>query len=232
MARPIAFAVATVAALLIAPVAKASPILGQIDTFTDGTTDSWTNGPAPDPVNTLGGPDGPTDRFLMLTATGSPGPGGRLTVFNRLQWSGDYLAAGVDEIAMDLKNFSHSQLEIRVAFKSSLARTSPGVVSLGFILPVDGLWHHAVFLIDAPDLIGLNGGTAATVLPSVAEMRIINSASPNLNGDVIVGQLGVDNISAVPATTVPEPASLILLATTGVAMHVRRQLRKRRVGRM
>jgi hypothetical protein len=98
-------------------------------------------------------------------------------------------------------------------------------VSLGFSLPVDGLWHHAVFLIDALDLIGLNGGTATTVLPSVAEMRIINSANPDLNGDIVAGQLGVDNISAVRATTVPEPASLILLAATGVAMRVRRRVR-------
>src|ERR1051325_3337213 len=81
---------------------NADPVVGQIDTFS-ASAFGWTNGDlAPDPVViATGGPGGMGDAFLQVTANGS-GAGGRLTVFNRAQWTGNFLAAGVGAVEMDL----------------------------------------------------------------------------------------------------------------------------------
>ena len=40
---------------------------------------------------------------------GPPGPGGRLVAFNRTQWLGNYNAAGVNAIEMDVINPSATE---------------------------------------------------------------------------------------------------------------------------
>ena len=70
---------------------------GQTDTFQNGTLSNWlTGGTQPTNVAT-GGPLGSGDGFMELTADGS-GSNSRLTVLNRTQWTGNYIAAGVNEI--------------------------------------------------------------------------------------------------------------------------------------
>ena len=88
--------------LLFASPARAVSI-GITDTFQDGTVMNWivaagpVGGPHPaPPQNVDNGQGGAADRFLLLTAIGGGGPGGRLTVLNGSQWAGNYLAAGID----------------------------------------------------------------------------------------------------------------------------------------
>src|SRR5580704_1363575 len=79
--------------------------LGQIDTFQDASTDGWTDGSAGDnlAIVTTGGPAGFNDYFLQVSSGGSfPS---RLITFNDSQWLGNYVAAGVTRVEMDLKNF-------------------------------------------------------------------------------------------------------------------------------
>ena len=99
--------------------------VGQVDTFEDGTTMNWfVPGAHPfPPANiTTGGPAGVNDNFLMLTATGNPGAGGRLAVLNESQWQGNYLALGYHA-------YSHGSAELRAArFASpSPVRGFPGI---------------------------------------------------------------------------------------------------------
>jgi hypothetical protein len=182
--------------------------LGQVDTFQDGTTDSWATGQI-QPVNiSTGGPGGAGDRFLQLTSDGS-GSNGRLTAFNRTQWTGNYIAAGVTEIDMDLNNFSNVTLSIRLAFKSATFNGAPGYeTSSAFSLAANSGWQHLVFLITPDSMTGVGGPSAfSTFFSNPAEMRIINaSGTGDLTGSVVIGQLGIDNITAVP-----EPRSLGLL---------------------
>jgi hypothetical protein len=208
-------------ALLLAAVVpsggRADILFGQTDAFQDGTTQSWTNGaPAPDPINVPnGGPAGAGDHYLQVTATGS-GAGGRLTVFNRNQWHGNFLAAGVSAVEMDLKNFGTTPLEMRLALKAGVGAGAAGyATTTPFLLPVDGQWHHATFVLDAAHLTQLNSTTLTlpTLLSNVAEFRVLNSTSPALNGDFIVGQFGVDDVHATAA--VPAPGGLVLLLTGG-----------------
>src|SRR5215217_6443564 len=81
--------------------------IGQVDTFADGTTMGWfVPGMSPNPpINEpTGGPAGVGDGFLQLRSSGLEGSGGRLAVLNPIQWAGDYTAAGVTAIQIDVNN--------------------------------------------------------------------------------------------------------------------------------
>jgi hypothetical protein len=182
-------------------------VLFQIDDFEDATTEGWANGSVADPANiTSGGPLGAGDNYLQITASGS-GSGGKLTTYNRSQWIGNFIVAGVTEIEMDLKGFSspgNANLSIRFAFRTGTGSGAPGYVSTSaFSLPVDGLWHHAVFSLSAMTPVG-SPGALNTVLAGPAEARIFHAAAANtVQGDNIVGQFGVDNIRSVPEPSAP-----------------------------
>src|SRR5262249_23862903 len=163
-----------------------------IDTFPGPSTLGWAMGPAAGLSVTiaLGGPAGASDTFLVSTADGA-GAGGKLTIFNRAQWTGNFLSGGVSAIEMDLRNLGGSALSIRIGLKQSASPSAPGFVSDGFVLPVDGNWHHATFLLDSAHLTRLDSTTLAldTLLSSVGEFRILNSAVASFLGDEVVSQL-------------------------------------------
>lgn len=60
------------------------------------------------------------DNYLLLTAVGGNGPGNRLTVINASQWAGDYLAAGITGIWMDVINLGNSDLALRLLLEDPL----------------------------------------------------------------------------------------------------------------
>lgn len=188
-----------------APHSASAIVIGQVDDFEDGLTSDWGNGgAAPQPVNALGGPGGAADRFMQVTADGS-GSGGKLVVFSRDRWIGDYLSAGVTGIEMDLMNMSSQTLQIRLALKQSSSIAGAGFASTtAYALPNDGRWHRAVFPINSSSLtqVGTIQGTLADVLgggeSGMREIRIMHSNGISLNGSTITGQLGVDNIRAIP----------------------------------
>jgi hypothetical protein len=226
--------------LFAASPAWADPIVGQIDTFENGNTAGWMignplarNPPVTDPFTppaiAAGGPGGAGDHFMLLTAD-DVRAGGRLTVFNRAQWAGNFLAAGVNQVEMDLKNFGNTPLSIRVALKNGIGIGNPGYSSTtAFMLPADGEWHHAVFALDAADLTPLgNPPPLSALLANVAEFRILDSPTPSLNGVNITGQLGVDNILA---DVIPEPSGLALLAAGLGGLAAVRGLRRNRRGK-
>jgi len=193
----------------------ANPIVGQIDTFSSSMLgwDTGTRGPTQPALISSGGPGGAGDSFLQLTSDGS-GSDGRLTVFNRDQWTGNFLTSAVTGIEMDLKDFGSTPLSIRVGLKSATAQGSPGYTSAtAFNLPADGQWHHAVFSLDQADLTAVGSAPALTsLLANVAEFRILNAANPRLTGDAVVGQLGIDNIRADAATPTPVPEPSVKMA--------------------
>jgi len=174
---------------------------GQMDDFSGGTTSGWEHGLAsPNPPQNIadGGPLGAGDNYLEITSTGITGPGGKMVVFNRTQWSGDYIAAGVQQIEVDLANFGASVLSIRVVL---FGNGSIYVSRNPLVLPLSGTWQPAVFPLDALSL-SLASGTddLNTVLSSVTEMRFISASTVTHQGDEIIGTLAVDNVTA---STVP-----------------------------
>ncbi len=190
--------------------------LGQVDDFQGGSLQNWANGVPGYLTNmSTGGPAGAGDRYLQLTADGS-GQGGRLTMFNLNQWLGNYVAQGITTLEVDLINQGSVSLSIRFAFKSANLSTAPGYLSQAMILAPGSGWQHFSIAITQPSLIAVGGPAAYNTFFStgLGDFRIINEVgTANLNGDFVIGQLGIDNIRAVP-----EPAVTGLLAGGGLLL--------------
>jgi hypothetical protein len=226
-------ALALGAGLLLPSAGAAQITLGQIDTFETGTTLNWTNGAGGGSESVqAGGPAGLSDHYLQVISTGGGGGGARMTVFNRTQWVGNYIAAGVNDIDLSLFDPSGgTPLSIRIAYKSATSSGAPGYVStVPFALPADGAWHHTDFHLTAAAMTAVGSPTPFdTFFSGPVEMRIISSVNPSLDGDPIAATLGVDNIHAgfVP---VSEPGGMlaVVLAAAGVAGPLARRCRRGR----
>ena len=178
---------------------------GQLDRFDNGTTQNWQFGHGFPTLVSGGGPGGPADSFIKMSA-GTGGLALNLIIFNDNQWTGNYTAAGVTQIDMDLQNPSTVPLTMRVVLKTGLGQTPGWCSTTGFALPADGAWHHASFLLDTADMTPINSPPPlATLLTNVGDLRILDASSPTITGDPVTAAFGVDNIQAVP-----EPATVFM----------------------
>jgi hypothetical protein len=218
--RKLAAAFFTVLCLLPRTLAQAANI-DQLDDFEDNTLQGWAMGVPTVTENFMsivadGGPDGVGDSYLAVRSDSSiiRGGGQRLTFFNRQQWAGNYTAAGITAIAMDLKNFSTDQvLNMRLAVNGGFGSASTGGVTGGvFIsnsisrLEVGSGWTRAVFSLLPDDLIAISGGIGgnttgndvAATLANVQELRLLNSETDSWSGLTVTASVGVDNVHVVP----------------------------------
>ncbi len=203
---------------LLLPGAARAISVGQIDNFEDGTLQGWRMG-----ITTVtkshmaniatGGPAGTGDSFLQVIADGTAVQGGRMTFFNKTQWTGNYTAAGITAITMDLKNISSSEaLNLRLAIDGGTYTTSidfiGGKFSTAASISLDSGsdWTRVVFSLLPGDLIPVCspgpicslGNDVQATLANVRELRLLNSTNPDWNGLPVAGKLGIDNIQAVP----------------------------------
>lgn len=170
------------------------------DDFEDGTTMNWQEGPpSPNPpVNVAdGGPGGAGDNYLENFSSGEFGAGGRMAMFNPVQWAGDYNAVGsAIVIEADMANFGPNALSMRLAVQSLAGTWYSSTVAQP--LAADSQWHPVVFeLIDADMTLVSGTETLSQVLDDVFELRILSSAAPNFAGDRLEATLGVDNFRVV-----------------------------------
>jgi hypothetical protein len=171
-----------------------------------------------------GGPTGAGDAYLQVTAGGGSGPGSRLSVMNATQWAGNYLAAGIGSIEMDLINLGSTDLTIRLFFEDPIPGPpqNEAVSTQGVFLPAGGGWVHAIFDLNA--LTALEG-TVLGALTQTTILRIIHASGVS-EATPVAGVLGVDNILAVAGTiAIDEPASGWLLAAALVAFALQRARR-------
>lgn len=223
-------AAALMLALPALPTVAAGQIVpGQRDTFEDGTTQGWGAAimpgvvhPAP-PVNVpAGGPGGADDAFLRLTSIGGTGagiePGSRLSTLNvGNQWTGDYLAAGITHIELDAINLGSTDLLLRILISDPLMGPPANIAvsAVGIPLAPGGSWTHLAFPLFGPGGLIANLGSVSAALMNATELRVYHSETPALPPTPVAAQLGVDNITA---SVVPEPASLLLVATGMLAL--------------
>ena len=116
------------ATFLVSP--AGAVVAGQVDDFEDGTPQSWTEGIfSPNkPTNIAsGGPAGASDNYLENVSSGAGVEGSKMTMFNKAQWTGDYLAAGITEIRAHVKveTSSASSLSLRVGFQEPTPASFP-----------------------------------------------------------------------------------------------------------
>ncbi|HET8548321.1 MAG TPA: hypothetical protein VFL57_09970 [Bryobacteraceae bacterium] len=199
--------------------------IGQIDTFEDGTTQNWVvnllgmgTHPAP-PVNQPnGGPGGAGDNFLLLTSFGGTGAGSRMSAINVAQWSGNYLAAGIGAISMDLRNLGNTDLTLRLLIADPMGGPPQNeAISQGVFLPVASGWMSVTIPISAGTMTA-QSGNVVTALTNATELRIFHSPTAAFPGPPIAASLGVDNIQAIPGPAIPEPATGIMASAGLIAL--------------
>jgi hypothetical protein len=189
-------------ALGIALSASAGAIsVGELDNFSM-SLEGWTQGHPPGGVDriTTGGPDGAADAFMQVQA-GAANPS-KLVVYDQGQWAGNYVAASIAAISMDVNNFGATNLQLRLVFGTTLSPNSGGswlASTTATAVPAASGWQHIQFPIDAASFSVTQGvgATFASVMGSVATMRILHSASLNDQGSAVNALLGIDSIKAV-----------------------------------
>jgi hypothetical protein len=145
-----------------------------------------------------GGPGGAGDAYLRVDTRRY-----HLATKNTDQWAGNYLAAGIDAIEMDLKHIrpGTDAVEIRILL------IGPGGVfaSANLTDPIStDAWQRYRFGLTAADLVHVTDGTGdlTDTLTAVRKLLIRNDrADPTVPGDHpphITAALGIDNIHAVP----------------------------------
>ncbi len=205
-------------------------LVGQTDTFEDGTTQGWIVGdpshPSPPANVASGGPAGADDNYLQITSLGGFGAGSRLSAFNLAQWAGDYTAAGIGSITMDVRNSGPDDIYLRLLLADPFAGPPSNVaISNAVYLPAGGGWTPAAFAVDAASLTAVLG-SADSALSNATELRLFHNQNPVFAGPPtgsppITAVLGIDNVRA--AGVIPEPSSMALLGLGFSALLARRR---------
>jgi hypothetical protein len=194
---------AIVLALLIASQATAVTY-DQVDDFQDlsDRTADWRGGVGFTSQRRMadGGPGGAGDAYLRVSTRRY-----HLATKNTDQWAGNYLAAGIDAIEMDLKLIDPDRdaIEIRIML------LGPGgtFASAKLTDPIStDAWHRYRFGLTAADLVYVTGGGGTgdltDTLTAVRKILIRHDrAEPTPQGNHpphVTAALGIDNIHAVP----------------------------------
>jgi hypothetical protein len=179
--------------------------LNQVDDFEDGTTQGWSSGAGgnPNPPANVpdGGPQGAGDAFLRVRGSGQPlMAGGKPTIFNTFQWTGNYSAAGVTRISADVRNTGPTQVDLRLEFTSNLGKH---FVTAPVMVPAGSGWVRASWSIAAANLIPADAlpGDPAEALANAAELRVFHGPLPTISTEAppILAEYGLDNIRAEAA---------------------------------
>lgn len=213
----------------------ASPALGisigQVDDFEGGGTLGWGGGSQTLSTPADGGPGGAGDAYMAYTSIGFSGANSRMVIPNEgdgNQWAGDYVAAGVTGIELDVLNSGATDLSLRLAFSNGMtwyASTDPVLVTAG------SDWSRITLNIDEGIMtkVGSGDDSFAEVMSNVTRTRLLSSVGvPPVSfggtgaaqGDPIAASIGIDNIRALG---VPEPSALLAAGALLIGASVRRR---------
>jgi hypothetical protein len=205
---------ACVAVLSILAPARAITV-GQVDDFEDGTLMDW-HGNQTFNVADIG-PNGVGDNVLWIDSnvrmiavsdkTLDP-----LAPILPTKWTGNYTAAGVTAISMDVSNPNFYPLNLFLGISAnqtliSLGRGATYITDYSFVIPADDQWYNVTFPVTASDFVPSETNTEATpvgaaaILQNVRQLRIFHSTVPGeFRGDEVAGHFLLDNITAEGAS--------------------------------
>jgi hypothetical protein len=218
--------------------------------FITSTFSSGNDGWQPDNWQTTGVNGlSPGNPYLKIAADGSGALGKMITFNPTTDWTGDYVAAGVTGIRLDIANMSDSDdVYLRVALGNRASPQQPGgtwwISKTPVFLSLGSGWTSVVLPIAEADMVVVgnimgesDNESFADTFSDIQNIRILSAAIPvGAIGDEFVGDVGVDNIALVP-----EPTTLPLVGV-GMAVILLNRRRKtdelpdpaelRRAGRM
>jgi hypothetical protein len=200
--------------------AAASPCcaitLGHIDDFNDGTKQGWGVGsPGDFPVNEPNiGQNGAGDHALWMANSGAGGTVPNLLVFNTSSnWTGNWTAAGVSRIEMDVKDPGANSftLAIRLGIVGPDGGPFAGgggdtYVTQAMEVPKDGQWHRLTFDVSPSSFASIGGTDIDDALAGVRHFRILHNPLQSFSGASPAGggEFYLDNIHALSSIDPPD----------------------------
>lgn len=192
--------------LLLGGVQPAHAItLGQVDNFQDGTPANWKQSILENVANEPNtGPAGIGDNAMRVTSTN------RMVTFNQAQWTGNYIAAGVTRLTMDVRHQNAFSLWLRIGISNGSFGTHGSgdtyVTKNAIEVPNDNAWHSVAFDI-APGNFEATWSNPynpnpAAALANVTHLRIIHNPVPQDFTGAFGGGNAIwrfDNITAAAA---------------------------------
>jgi hypothetical protein len=216
------------AALILTVAGRAEAVtIGMLDDFQAGTTAGWGGGSTANVPNT--GPAGTGDNALSVTVASS-----RVAIVNTAQWTGDYVAAGVTKILVDVRHQNAFNLQLRLGMASGVV--GPGgsgdtyVSAVAVPVANDGLWHRVTLSLSAADFTPHTANSnpspnSAAALAGVSHLRILHNPAANFLGANGPAMFFLDNIRAAP-----EPTGAALAASALGALGLTSRMRRRNRG--
>jgi autotransporter-associated beta strand protein len=186
-----------VVAIGLSSTAARAVVLGQIDNFQDGSVENWAGGDTLSNIPT-GGPAGSGDKYLLIATNGNPGgAGSHLATDNTVQWAGNYQAAGITDISVDLLDPIATPLPMRIVLFGPTGGRWESIVA--DTVPADDLWHQEVFSLAQTDLVNVSGSDSyAATIAGATRLMIRYDPTASAGGATITGSVGIDNITAGP----------------------------------
>ncbi len=144
---------------VIGPATTRSATILQTEDFQSGDTGGWMGA---SPTNqATDGPAGDADRFLQITGTGGNGPASVPAVYHSgSDWTGDYAAAGVTAMSLDLMNpVTSNPLQMRLVLFGPGALNDRWTSTASTLVPNDGVWRSYTFGVGEDDLTRVLGNS-------------------------------------------------------------------------
>jgi hypothetical protein len=182
-------------------VGKSWAITGnQLQDFQSGASQwSVSNGAALVPVLPDEGPAGAGDFALHMSSSELSVP--RLLVINTSEWDGNWTAAGIFQISMDVRNPNNFDLAMRLGIAGPGGVSSGGSgdthVTQALSVAPDNAWHTLTFNVAAANFTALESTSTAAALANVSHFRIIHNPSASFIGAFVQGAFDIDNIRAI-----------------------------------
>lgn len=177
--------------------------------FDSGGKDGWQH-PVPSGNQTSVQMESPSNNILLVTSSGGSGAGSRLVVPNSTSaWTGDYTAAGITGVRVDLVNNSGLTLSMRVGIEGAGGSPNRWVSASPVTLsPSDR--GTFLFQLDSGSMTSAGGGDFLSAMANVTQIRILHNATAgDFKGAKVSGSFTADNITLVPE---PSSAAMVLLA--------------------